>query len=103
MSSEDRDERIRPRLEEARRWFREHHAGIEPDPEFAARVVARLRRDPAEELGRAALRLLPATVALALVLIWVAVSVAPRASETQAATTDVDVVGWVYGETEATR
>lgn len=55
------------RDELVRRVLRGHHAGIEPDPGFAARVVARLPA-AADPLRWAALRLLPAGLALALVL-----------------------------------
>jgi hypothetical protein len=100
MSGGEREERIRERLEEARRWFRAHHAGVGPAPDFATRVAARLRRDPAEELGRAAMRLLPATLALVLVLAWLAAGAGPDPSATQPAA-DPDLVSWVYGQTEA--
>jgi hypothetical protein len=103
MSAREHDERIQARLEEARRWFREHHAGVEPGPDFAARVAALLRRDPAEDLGRAALRLLPAALALLLVLAWAAARVAPSVSQASSAAAEVDVISWVYGETEAAR
>ncbi|HEX9637685.1 MAG TPA: hypothetical protein VGB99_09135 [Acidobacteriota bacterium] len=55
------------RLELARRALREHRAEVEPDPAFAARVAARIDR-PLELVGSAALRILPAAVALALIL-----------------------------------
>ena len=103
MSDGERDGRTRERLAEARRWLREHHAGVEPDSGFAARVAARLSRDPAEDLGRAALRLLPAAIALGLVLAWLAARAAPGASGTTEVASGVDVVEWVYGETEAPR
>ncbi|MDX1500879.1 MAG: hypothetical protein R3325_00855 [Thermoanaerobaculia bacterium] len=54
------------RLEESSRLLG-RPAGFEPDPSFAPRVAAALPRGPAL-LGWAALRLIPATVALALVL-----------------------------------
>jgi hypothetical protein len=44
-----------------------------PGPEFARRVVARLPQ-PAEVLGWAALRALPAALALALALLWLGIS-----------------------------
>lgn len=50
-----------------RRALREHHARVEPDPGFAARVVARLPAAP-DPLRWAAVRLLPAGLALALLL-----------------------------------
>ena len=64
--------------EQFRRSLRGHHAGVEPDSGFASRVAARLEREPSQVLGRAALRLLPATAVLALVLAWLSLrQVAP--------------------------
>lgn len=72
--------RYAARLEAARALLREHHTEVEPDPGFAARVSARLHEAPAETLGWAALRLLPATMVLVLVLVWFAFSASPGAS-----------------------
>jgi len=47
--------------------LRDHHARLEPDPGFAARVVARLPAAP-DPLRWAAVRLLPAGLGLALLL-----------------------------------
>jgi predicted anti-sigma-YlaC factor YlaD len=55
-------------------------AAMEPDASFALRVVERLPR-PAELLGWAALRALPAAVALVLALLWIGVSQPPSAQE----------------------
>ncbi|MEZ5333419.1 MAG: hypothetical protein R2991_15595 [Thermoanaerobaculia bacterium] len=66
MSELERD------LETARALLREHHAGVTPDPSFAARVVAHLPAAP-DPLGWAARRLLPAALTLALllgVMVW---------------------------------
>jgi hypothetical protein len=65
------------RLDDVRRHLRGHRLDVTPDPGFAARVAARLPHGPGELLGRAALRLLPATLALALLLAWLSWSVAP--------------------------
>ena len=46
---------------------------MEPGPSFALRVVERLPK-PAELLGWAALRALPAAVVLVLALLWIGVS-----------------------------
>lgn len=46
---------------------------IEPDPHFAARVLARIAR-PAELIGWAAFRALPAALGLALALAWLGLS-----------------------------
>jgi hypothetical protein len=54
----------------------DHRAGIEPDPGFSARVVARLP-DDATLLGWAAFRLLPLAATLALLLSWLAWTAPP--------------------------
>ena len=59
------------RMRVARELFREHHGNIEPDAHFAGKIAARLSSEPASRLGWAAVRLLPATIALLLVLAWV--------------------------------
>jgi hypothetical protein len=100
MSAAKHDPRIEARLAEAGRWFRAHQAHVTPDAAFATRVTARLRRDAAEDLGRVALRWLPATVALALVLAWFA---AARPEAKRSPQSDLDVVGSVYGEAVATQ
>ena len=84
--------RYAARVEAARTLLRDHRAEIEPDPGFAARVSARLHEAPAEMLGWAAQRLLPATLALFLVLAWFAFSATPDttyASEDPAPTEDL--------------
>jgi hypothetical protein len=65
------------RMEEFRRQLRDHRLDVEPDPGFAARVIARLPSGPEDAIGRAALRLLPATLALAVLLALLAWNVAP--------------------------
>lgn len=55
------------KLELTRRILRHHHAGVGPDAGFVARVTARLPAPP-DPLRWAAARLLPAGLALALVL-----------------------------------
>lgn len=57
------------RLDAVRGGLRAHHAGVEPDMAFASRVRARLSGDASAALGRAALRLLPLTAAVLLVLL----------------------------------
>jgi len=79
------------RLELARDVFRSAGAGIEPDPGFARRVVERLLR-PAEVLGWAALRALPAAMALALVLFWLGVSQLQSPAHLLAADADPDLL-----------
>ncbi len=101
--AEGRKDGIESRMEQVRLYLRGHHAGVEPDAGFADRVVARLDRPATDLLGWAAWKLLPATLALVLVLVWFAFQVAP-ASEKAASTSPVDdPLAWVLGESEATQ
>lgn len=90
------------RLGEAEALLRAHHAGVEPDAAFAARVVARLP-EPSELLGWAALRLLPATLALALVLTAWCVLATPGPSSLVEETPTDDVLAWVVATEEEER
>jgi hypothetical protein len=54
------------------RALRLRDAGVEPDPGFAARVLARLPARAPDALGWAAGRLVPVGLALALALGWLA-------------------------------
>ena len=57
----------------ARQLFKDHHADVVPDASFAARVATRLEQEePQAELGRAAARLIPASLVLLFVLAWMA-------------------------------
>jgi len=100
----DREREIQRRLEQARGWFRRHHAGVEPDAAFAGRVVARLEPRTSDLLGWAAVRLLPATLALVLVLAWFSFRLTPS---TQAASVDTassdDILTWLLEDSEAVR
>lgn len=67
--------RFSRRLAETRDALRGHHAGVRPDGQFAARVLERISaashgRDPMDELGWAAGRMLPAAVLLAVLCAW---------------------------------
>lgn len=85
------------RFAATRSSLRRHRSPVVPDAGFAARVTAAL---PAAETGgdlvsRAALRLLPAAIALTIVLgAWSWLSTASPASLTEGAPTD-DVLAWV--------
>jgi hypothetical protein len=100
---EDRRDGLAARLEQARIYFREHHAGVEPDSGFATRVAARLERPSTDLLGWAAWKLLPATLALAVVLAWFALQVTPGTGSVASASPAEDPVGWILNETEVTR
>jgi hypothetical protein len=71
------------RLNAVRRELASRHAGIEPDAAFAARVVARLPRSDGWSIDWAARRVLPISIALALVLVIAVVATGrPTGSET---------------------
>jgi hypothetical protein len=74
------------RLDAVRGGLRAHHAGVEPDLAFASRVRARLSGDASAALGLAALRLLPVTAALLLVLLGFSLASLVGRSETAAGT-----------------
>lgn len=84
------------RLDEARRILREHHGNVQPDPGFATRVVSRLPAPTSETLGWAALRLIPVTLVLVVVLAWFAIDgrTAVQTTDDTSAPTD-DLVSWV--------
>jgi len=100
---ENRQEGLAARLEQARIYFRRHHAGVDPDAGFAGRVVARLERPATDLLGWAAWKLLPATLALALVLAWFALRVTPGTGSVASVSPVEDPVGWVLNESEVAR
>ncbi len=78
--------------------LRSHHAGLEPDAGFPARVLARMPAEAADGLGWAAARLLPAGLAVAVVLGWLCLragglpGAAPLAADPVGEVTD-----WVLG------
>ena len=93
--------RYAARLQAARDLFRHRHGEVEPDAGFAARVTARLPQQSTVVLGWAALRLLPISVALVLLLFLLSLWI-PEATPTQTAAqapTD-DVLTWVIGADE---
>ena len=87
--------RYAERLGTARRVLRAHRADFEPDGDFAQRVVARLPGESTELLGWAALRLLPASLVLLLVLAWFAAQVSPDFSNESTADAGDDLLIWV--------
>ncbi len=95
-------ERFASRLRTAQEVLREHHAGAEPDPAFAARVKARLPGSQ-ELLGRAALRLLPVTLALALVLAGWCLVATPGPRSLLAESSGDDLLTWVLEPGEVQR
>ena len=92
--------RYAARLETVGRILQGHHVAIEPEADFAARVVARLP-EPDPLLGWAAQRLLPATLALVLVLWGWCWLVAPRPSALLAESPTDDLLSWVLETPES--
>ena len=90
--------RYAARIGIARQLFREHHGNVEPDERFADRVAARLHVQPASTLGWAAVRILPATFALLLILAWLSWQAPDSASSFLASPTE-DPLGWVLDPT----
>ncbi|MCP3982500.1 MAG: hypothetical protein GY716_24630 [bacterium] len=80
--------RFAERLGGAQSWLREHHARVEPDASFAGRVVTRLPDASTDALGWAAMRLLPATLALLVALAFLALQSVPSSTTTTVATTE---------------
>jgi predicted anti-sigma-YlaC factor YlaD len=82
-------------LAEARRDLRDHHAGIEPDATFVARLRNRLETGPQEMAGRAALRLLPLSLALLLLLLLISAGTAPLEQTPTSEETAQAYINWV--------
>jgi len=90
--------RFAARLKIAREALEDHHGNVEPDAAFAARLATRLPHQASELLGRAAARLIPATLALVLLLAWFAYRADPvQAAAPESAPTD-DLVSWVLDQ-----
>jgi len=87
--------RFASRLDAVRRAFAGHHAEVEPDAGFAGRVAARLRHAPADVLGWAAVRLLPATLVLLAALAWIAFQTTAMPSDLLAESPTDDLLTWV--------
>ncbi|MGB6640495.1 MAG: hypothetical protein WBG67_06965, partial [Thermoanaerobaculia bacterium] len=67
----------------------------EPDAGFSARVVAALPNSSPDVLGWAAIRLLPATLALALVLTVWALAATPSPTSLLEQSVDEDLWTWI--------
>jgi hypothetical protein len=87
-------------LSEMRRDLRDHHAGHEPDAAFAARVSSRFESDPGEMVGRAALRLLPISAVLLLLLLWISAGTDPREPELTSEESTQATIDWVLQSTD---
>ena len=93
-------DRYASRARAARQLIRNHQSSAEPDAAFAARVVERLRHERDETLGWAAVRLLPATVAVLVILAWVSLQVAPDPRSLLVQSPTDDLVSWAIELTE---
>jgi len=89
------DTRLAKRLAAAQELFRDHHGNVEPDAFFADRVVARLPSQSEAALGWAVARMLPATLALLLVLVWLSWQTAPVGDAAVEVSPTEDVLAWV--------
>lgn len=92
------------KMEQVRAYLRRHHANVRPDASFAARVAARLESaTTADVLGRTALKLLPASLALVGLLAWASLVWTPSTdapASTRTSSSEVDVLLWVLEEGE---
>ena len=87
--------RFASRLDAVRDALAGHRADVEPDAGFAARVASQLRSDPADVLGWAAVRLLPATLVLLAALAWIAVQTTSTPSDLLTESPTDDLLTWV--------
>jgi hypothetical protein len=87
--------RFASRLDSVRHALAGHHANVEPDAGFAGRVAAHLRSDPADALGWAAVRLLPATLVLLAALAWIAFQTTATPSDLLSESPTDDLLTWV--------
>jgi hypothetical protein len=91
------------RLRQARLYFERHHANVEPDAGFAGRVASRLSRGRAEMLGWAALRLLPVSLLIAIVLGWTSLRTEAWKEASVRQVADEDVIAWILDGGEGAR
>lgn len=87
--------RFASRLDAVRDTLAGHQATVEPDAGFAVRVTARLRNDPTDVLGWAAIRLLPATLVLLAALAWIAFQTTATPSDLLSESPTDDLLTWV--------
>jgi predicted anti-sigma-YlaC factor YlaD len=87
--------RFAERMRVARELLRDHHGNVEPDAHFASRVAARLSHERESRLGWAVARVLPATLALLLVLAWLSWQTTPDPASLFAESPTEDLLTWV--------
>jgi predicted anti-sigma-YlaC factor YlaD len=85
----------------AKRYFENHRSDATPDASFAARVAGRVNGSTAGAMGWAAMRLLPATAVLAVILAWFAFQAAPSQETAAVVSPTEDLLSWVLDEAEA--
>lgn len=98
LASCERCARFAERYSTARQLLRDHQGRFEPDRHFADRVAARLPSRTDAAWGWAMARVLPATVVLMLVLMWLSWIVPVNAPTDETSPTD-DVLAWVIDQT----
>ena len=90
---------VQRRLEEVRGALRRHHAGVAPDAQFATRVSANVTAATSDLVGWAALRLLPGTLILVLMLSWLVLRNDGATTPAGPAPTE-DLLNWVAAQSE---
>lgn len=89
------------RLQQVRAGLRRHHAGIEPDPAFSQRLSARLEQEDSPLLmGHVALRLLPLSAALLVVLLLVSAGTPRLENNTAEEPTEDAYISWVLQDSQ---
>ena len=87
MTGRKKRDELDRHLDDVRRSLRARHAGIEPDAHFADRVIARLPKDEGWTIAWAARRILPVSLAFAVVLMVAALATTRSTDRTIASTT----------------
>ncbi len=93
--------RYAERAAAAKRYFENHRSDAAPDAAFAMRVAGLVNGRTAGAMGWAAMRLLPATAALAVILAWFAFQAAPSQEVAEMLSPTEDLLSWVLEEAEA--
>ena len=84
------------RLQAVKDGLRDHHADLEPDTGFVDRVLLHLPDGSSQTIGWAAMRLLPFSAALLLLLVWLALQTSPVPQESPAPENEMEAyMAWV--------
>jgi predicted anti-sigma-YlaC factor YlaD len=92
--------RYAQRADAARRYFQKHRSDAVPDAAFVARVADRINGRSVGAMGWAAMRLLPATLALAVILAWFVFQAAPYPEANGTLSPTDDLLSWVLDQEE---